>query len=314
MNSNQLTHGAISALVYFILLFMFIYIPILTIFVLFLLPVPFVVHTYRFGSRSTLLVGLGCLLLTVAATHLFVIFTTIMAISVGCVMGYYYVKKENAFFPILSGMIVYLGNYLLFFFIMYVFLDVNIVEVLEQFSKDAVILSEDQSGFLQIPLNDDIYENYEVVVANIMDRIPGLMMLFALLMASAHHVISRPLLSKLGEQPQCLPPIKEWNLPKSLLYYYLVAIILVLLDVAEPGGAFYYMVVNMHMVLEFLLLIQGLTFIAHYADVKQWGRAPLIIGIICSFLPVFSMIIRIFGILDIGLGLKERTKKSDTRG
>src|SRR5699024_6987261 len=81
-------------------------------------------------------------------------------------------------------------------------------------------------------------------------------------------------------------------------------------------------IANSMVILTTLMILQGYSFIFHYADVKKWPKVIPFIIVIISFLftlllmlfilflfliPLIMMlVIRLLGIIDLGFGLKKR--------
>ncbi|GGK30263.1 membrane protein [Caldalkalibacillus thermarum] len=310
-DTQRLVQGALMAALYLVLFLITVYVPFLGLIGLFFLPLPFIVHHLRFGLKSAALVGGVCLFLSPLLAPLPAVFVTLLAVSVGLVMGYYYGEKKAPFLPLLAGMLTYLANYVLAFLFTYLVLNLNMIDVFQQMMEDALIMTEQTAAFLPVPGDENALDVFQEMVDFMVYIFPGLLILSSMLMAGINHAAARPILSRIGFDIQSLPPFRQWNLPKSILFYYLVVLILILLQAVEEGSTWFMLVVNLHLILEILLLLQGLTFVAHFAYVKNIGRILVILAVILSFIPLFSSIIRIVGIIDLGFGLKERLQKAD---
>ncbi|MDQ0339298.1 uncharacterized protein YybS (DUF2232 family) [Caldalkalibacillus uzonensis] len=310
-STQRLVQGALMAALYMVLFLITVYVPFLGFISLFFLPLPFIVHHLRFGLKSGALVGGVCLFLSPLLAPLPALFLTLVAVSAGLVMGYYYGEKKSPFLPLLAGMLTYLANYVLAFLVTYFVFNLNMIDVLQQMMEDTLAITESTASFMPIPVDEDALAVYEEMVSFIVYIFPGLLILSSMLMAWINHAVARPILTRIGLDPQPLPPFRQWNLPKSILFYYLVVLILILLQVVEEGSTLLMLVVNLHLILELLILLQGFSFVAHFAYVKNIGRFLVILAVVLSLIPLFSSLIRIIGIIDLGFGLKERLKKAD---
>lgn len=309
LKTKQLTHGALMMAIFFVLLLIVLYVPLLNLITIFFIPLPFIVHMVRFDLHATLLTGVASLALTVILTPLPAVFITIAAVTVGMVMGHFYAQKKGPFLPMLAGMVTYIVNYVLLFLVSFFLLDINLLDSMEQMLRESLLMTENTAEFWNMPLDEELQMSFEEMVEGITYVFPAIMILSALMMSAVHHGISRSVLHRLGQRIQVLPPFREWNMPKSMLYYYLIALILVILGVLEEGGTLSFFVINLHMILEILLLIQGLTMIAHFAHSKGWGKiVPVGVIVLAVLIPLVANIVRIIGIFDLGFGLKQRVK------
>jgi uncharacterized protein YybS (DUF2232 family) len=310
-NIRSLTQGAISASIYLVLLLIVLYIPLINIVALLFLPLPFIVHMFRHGLKSSLLVGAVALLLTVivAPAPMVTLLMTFMAVSVGLVMGYFYKRGKGAFTPLLAGIIAYIFNYLFALMISYFFFEVNMIAAMEQYVQDMMTMTEETANFLQLPLDEEQLSLYKEYIHWVSYIFPAAMISSAMTMTGLHHLVSSPILTRLGHPIEKLPPFREWRLPKSILFYYLVSLTIILLGMMEEGSTLFLIVVNLQPILEILLYIQGLSVIAYFAHTKGFGKALPIISVIATLLlPILFMVVRIIGIFELGFGLKQRIK------
>lgn len=307
-STSALTQGAILTAIYLILLLIVTYIPLLNLVMLFFLPVPFMLHVYKHGLKAAALVALAALFLTPLMTPLPTIVITFFSASVGMVMGYSYVCKKGPFVPMLAGIITYIFNYLLAFVLAYLVFGVNVIDVMKQLMEETFSITEGTADFLKLPLDEEQLSQYKQTIQMIEVIFPALMIMSSIVMGLIHHVLSRPILTRLGCEIEKLPPFREWNLPKSILFYYLISLILLLIGMPE-GSTFFIITVNLHPILEFLLLIQGISVIAYFAHWRNIGKVLPIMAVIMIFLfPPSQFILRLLGIFELGFGLKQRMK------
>lgn len=306
--TTALTQGAILSAIYIILLIIVAYVPFINVVVLFFLPVPFIIHVYKQGLKAGVLIGLTALFLTPLFTPLVTIMLTFFAVTVGLAMGYFFVQKKGAFTPIIAAIITYIGNYLVIFLLAYLLFDLNLVNAVQQMMEESFTLTEQTAQFLNLPLDDQGLSQFKETLALIPVIFPALLIMSSIVMGFLHYLVSKPILNRVGCPVDDLPPFREWTLPKSLLFYYLGTLILLMVGLAEESTLFM-LVANLHPILEMLLLIQGLSVISYFAHWKGMGKALTIIAVILTFLvPIFQFIVRLLGIFDLGFGLKQKMR------
>jgi uncharacterized protein YybS (DUF2232 family) len=101
------------------------------------------------------------------------------------------------------------------------------------------------------------------------------------------------------------------KLPISIIWLYLIVVIASFFNL-DPDGMMFIGVQNALMILEILLAIQGFSFIFFFSHYKKWSKAIPILSIIITLLfPIILLyFVRILGIIDIGLNLRERLKQN----
>src|SRR5699024_1134402 len=102
-------------------------------------------------------------------------------------------------------------------------------------------------------------------------------------------------------------PFNKFNLPVSIIWLYLIALLASLFTNAEDSST-YIVAFNVITLLSALLIIQGFSFLFFYAYLKNWTKVIpfIILGLSVLFPLILMFIMRFIGILDIGLGLKKR--------
>jgi uncharacterized protein YybS (DUF2232 family) len=306
---KKFMYGAMSTLIYFVILLVILYIPILDIIALFLLPLPFLVYMFKYGVSSTITFSVVILLVTLLILPPIVILT-LMACIVGTVMGYFYQQKKGAFVPFMAGLLAYLFSFLLIFVISVYFFGFNFQESMAASMKDIVGFYEDNPIFDQLPLDEDPIAAFKEYIEMVATALPAILISTSLVMVAIQHKINRLVLARFGYYAEALPPFRTWAFPKSVLWYYLISMTLIFLGGLERGTAFYPILFNVHYILEIVMYLQGLAVIAFFSRAKKMGVTLPIIAILLTLLvaPIALVIIRMVGIFELGMGLRSRIK------
>lgn len=110
--------------------------------------------------------------------------------------------------------------------------------------------------------------------------------------------------------PAKLLPFREWKLPQSIVWYYLIVIVLGMMNL-EKGSLPYLAVINLSALLQLLLIIQGLSFVYYFFHKKGFSIGfPITITVFTIFIPYLLQLVRILGIIDLGFALRGRIKGS----
>lgn len=100
-------------------------------------------------------------------------------------------------------------------------------------------------------------------------------------------------------------PLYLWQLSKSIFIIYAIALLVSI--VTEPSTTAQSISLNFIIVLGFLLVIQGLSFIHYACTLKKF---PIGVTVLLIIVGIFSYpLTRLIGLLDLGLNLKSMLKK-----
>lgn len=309
--TNTMTQGALMAALYMLILLIFVYVPIISYIALIFLPLPFIVLMYHHGLKPTLVMVAVTLFITPLLTPLPVLFVTVIVAAVGVVMGYFYKQRKSGFLPLLSGIVTYIVTFVFSFVAINVILNINVMTLMSQLLQENIIMAEDMAAMIGVELDPEMVDVLHEMQRSFVYMIPGALIILSLFLTTLNHAASRLVFKRLGMNIESLPPFREWNFPRSVLFYYLITLLLRLFEVGDEGTVLYILVINSSIVLEVLMIIQGLTFIFYFSYVKKLGRFLPVLAVALSLIPLFSGIIRLIGIIDIGFDLKKRIKPAD---
>lgn len=221
----------------------------------------------------------------------------------GVVMGYLYKKRASALRTILSGAGTIIGLFLLMLLISTVFFKFNLVTAIEDIFNMAmeplqnVAESSVTGAAVWTPEMSQYFSN---IIARM---IPFAMIVCSLIMATVAHAVVRPALGSMGQIVPKLPPLRDWRMPRSLLWYYLVGFLLQMFGgEAVSQGFLGTILLNALPLLQFLFMIQAASLFFFAAYHRKWNPAiPVLLVVALFIVPP----LRIVGILDIAFPLRE---------
>ncbi|WP_160646008.1 DUF2232 domain-containing protein [Chengkuizengella marina] len=199
-------------------------------------------------------------------------------------------KKESAAVTIVIGTITML---VLFVSVLFVgsLLDFNISTAMEELVNEVV---------LQYPELSEI--TTEQTLMMLQNMLPFYLIMSSVFIVVISHWVSRVILQKMDIQIPKMKPIKDWKLPKSLIWYYLGALLLQLFMNPEEGSYTMLITVNLIPLLSFIFSIQAISFIFYIADLKKWRFLP-ILGIVLY--PFMYFVYSFLGMLDIAFDIRK---------
>ncbi|GGN95134.1 DUF2232 domain-containing protein [Saccharibacillus kuerlensis] len=124
----------------------------------------------------------------------------------------------------------------------------------------------------------------------------------SLVLAVITHAIVRPTLSSMGVAVPKLRPAHEWRLPRALLFYYFIVLILEIMTFNEADGFWKAAAINLLPLLQLGFTVQAVGFWFFIGHIKKWHRA---LSILMAVVTVIFPPMRIIGIIDLAFPLRE---------
>lgn len=307
MNSiRSITEGAILTALYSILLLAVLFIPLIGSLFLFILPVPFVIYVTRHTLKKGLLMLTVALFITYMVGSIATLPITLMFGTTGLIMGYIYSLKKGAYAILLSGSLGFIANFVLLFIVTNVFFHINFIEDTKKMMYQSMETAEKMVTSLGQPT--DQFEMMYQFIEMISYIVPSAMVITSIVLAFVTQFFANQILKRFKYEIKSFPPIRKWSFPKSLLWYYLIVTIIFMTG-PEQGTILFTIIINLFIVLEIIMTIQGFSFIFFYFHInKKPLTIPVVIVILSLFMTFLLSIIRILGIIDLGFNLRKRMK------
>jgi uncharacterized protein YybS (DUF2232 family) len=256
-------------------------------------PASFVIHIAIIGAAAFVLSGTyGPFLVTIG------FFFLVPAMA----MSHMYKRKSSARSAITVGFTIILLQLLLEIAIFYVQFEQNLGGELTRLLSDNLKQFETNGMFK----TGWATQTASQVSESIQQLLPTLLLLSACLLALVTHGLSRMSLRSIGVQTNSLPRAKDWRMPKSFVWYYLIALVA---SYFLAGGDYWSLAVtNLIPLLMFAFVVQGIGFAFFVADAKKWHRVvPFLLSIpIVLLVQPFYLI----GLLDVAFPLRRYFVKS----
>jgi uncharacterized protein YybS (DUF2232 family) len=252
-------------------------------------PKVFILHLIPIGVIAYFLSGVsGPIVLTLA------FFFLVPSLA----MGHVYKRGSTARLVILVGFVFVLAQLLL---------ELVLFSVLFNIDLKAELISMLTNNLKQFETGEGFAAGWAADMANaygdaIMKMLPMLLLLSAFFFTIVTHALSRLSLRTVGIQAPALPLAKTWRMPRSLVWYYVIAIIASYAIPGDSSGYWSIVVSNLEPVLQLVFAVQAIGFFFFLADAKKWPRiVPLLLCIpLMLFPPLF-----IIGLLDAAFPLRK---------
>ncbi|MDQ0974288.1 uncharacterized protein YybS (DUF2232 family) [Neobacillus niacini] len=312
-NVRKLTEGAILLAAFAVLLLLTIYVPFLGMIVNLFLAVPFMLFASKNDGKSNVVFIVASLLLSFIVGTIMSLPLTLAYGTTGVVIGYLIQKQKNMGVLFIAGSLVFLVNLIIIYVASIVLFKVDMITEMIEMMRESLNVSADLlKNFGNTQDSEKVLEQFNNGLNLIKTLIPTLFVLSSFLIVFIMQLISFPIIKRFGVRVEKWKSFKEISLPKSILYYFLLTLLVNMLMNPEEGSFWYMAIINMTYILQFLMILQGYTFIFYYFDKKGFSKAISITIAIVSFLiPIFLYIVGILGIIDLGFDLRKGFNKKE---
>lgn len=311
-NVHKLTEGAVLLAAFAVLMLITMYVPVLGLVSNLFLAVPFIL----FGVKNTRLYSFVFL---IAAILLSLIVGTLLAIPLtftygltGLVIGQLIKEKKSRISSFITATLVFLATILIQFGASIVFFNINFIKDSINLLRDSLNQSRGIIEGIGQGSGEKVIQQFEQSLVLLETITPSLFVLIALVGVLLIEVVSFPIVKRFGIEISNWKPFREMVLPKSILWYYLLAMLASFILNPEEGSYWYTALINLGFLLQLLLILQGLSLVFYFCHRKGMSKAVPITIIVFTFLiPIFLSIVRILGIIDLGFELRKRLEKSE---
>nr|WP_285859653.1 YybS family protein [Bacillus pumilus] len=287
----------------------YLYVPLLSIIFFLAAPIPIILYTIRHGLKKGIATGAIGIVISFLIGSINGLMTAPILIAVGLGMGVFYSRRQpgNA---IITGALIYLFSFLISFVVSVQLFQVDIMVIAKESIEQMIPMLESvlkQSGASEQDIAKQLKQFREMQDAAL-SALPVALLMLVTLTAFVNHWFVKPLIKRFVKDMPALKKFKDMRLPKSMVWYYLLTLLLMLIQ-TEKGSFLSLVQTSAFQILFILVLIQGFSFIFYYCHEKSISKAVPIFAIVLGVLyPPVAVIVRIIGIADIGFDLREKVK------
>ncbi|UOB79080.1 YybS family protein [Bacillus sp. ZJS3] len=306
-NTKFITEGAALLAIYAMLLLISMYVPILGAVVTFALPLPFILLTIRYKLSSAFVIFTAALFITVIVSQPMNLVKTTMFGLIGIVLGYMYKKQKKPVEILMAGTLAYLIGIMLIYVASIKFFNIDLMKQMQNMFNESMTQSEKIVTAAGMPISKEQKELFAQFNDVLQTLFPSLLVMVSVCFSWITVMISGSVLRKLKYDVIPWPKFKDIQLPKSIVWYYVIFILLSTFIKVEPTSYLHMVFSNLYVIFALLLVLQGLTFIAFLAHSKGFTKGvPIISFIACMFIPMLFPLVTILGIIDLGISLRSK--------
>ncbi|RPF51114.1 YybS family protein [Aquisalibacillus elongatus] len=309
LKSNAVKDGVVYTLVYIALLLLVLFIPFLSFFLMFVLPIPFILYAYKYETRQTGIFFIAVLLLS---TFFLIGITLPLTVFVGLggiVIGISLRNRRKILETLAYGTMAYTVGLALVYVITQFIFQVNWSQEIQEGLNESL---NTYMGFYDEfgDLSDEEREILSNQMNSMVDKVPTGMVIFGLFYAWITQLIGHKVIKRSEGVTFKFPKFREFTFPLALIWYFFIGVILTLIF-PERGDMLYLVGDNLYALTGLLLSIQGLSFIFFFNHHKKWPKfIPYIVIVLFVLQPILLLYpLRILGIIDLGFHLRDRLSK-----
>ena len=312
-NARKLTEGAILLAAFAVLLLLTIYVPVIGIIINFVLPLPFLIFAAKNNIKyvGAFLVA-GLFISFIAGSFMGIAMLFVYGLT-GTVMGYLLQKNRSRIALLVSSSLTFLAAVIILYVVSVIFFKFNLIHELTVAFKESAAMSQ---NMLQSLGKEDqiakLTEQNNNMIKMVSTLAPSALIMSSILSVYIIQLICFPLARRFGVNAQQWGNFRDLSLPRSLLWYYLIAMAANMLIHPQEGTYLYLALMNLVYILEMFMVLQGLSFLFYIFHQKSVTKGlRVIITILAIVIPIFLYIIRILGIIDLGFDLRKRVGKKE---
>lgn len=295
--------------IFSVMMLFYLYVPLLSIIFFLAAPIPIILYTIRHGLKKGIAAGAIGIVISFLIGSMAGLMSAPILIAVGLGMGAFYSRRQpgNA---IITGALIYLFSFLISFVVSVQLFQIDIMSIAKESIEQMMPMVESvlkQSGASKKDIAKQL-KQFKEMQDMALSALPVALLIAVTLMAFVNHWFVRPLLKRFVSDMPALKKFKDMRLPKSMVWYYLLTLLLMLIQ-TEKGSFLWLVQTSAFQILFILVLIQGFSFLFYYCHEKNISKAvPIFAVVLTVFFPPVGVIVRIIGIADIGFDLREKVK------
>lgn len=298
--TKQLAENALMLGIALVLLFLSTY-TVLGALAGILVPLPFLILGLNRTIPNMVWISLAFAFLGWIMTGPITAFAALEFAVWGAVMGIFYTRRGTALSGITAGAVAVFFGFVLMLAFMIFGMQTSFDSILQQASllRPSFVPKEQYDQYIELGKM----------------LLPASMVMFSFGSSAIVHWVARLVGRRLRRPVPALKPIREWTFPRSLLYYYFIAMIAMLVFGSSIQGTFWESaILNVKVMLDAIFALQGLSLCLFAAYLYGWKRLTSAL-VVCLFIfPFLTTILSLVGIFDLGIRLREKLETRVKRG
>ena len=310
--SRKLAHGAMMIALFTVLMAIVFYIPLANIIAAIIAPLPMIWYSANYNRKSSLLVAVIAVFITFFIGGLLLLPASLIFAAAGVAIGDAIYHKKSKVFMFISTSIVLLITFAIQYLISLRLFEVDFIRdslaLMKTSYMESIKMTESLTGQ---PVPKETMELANTMLDTLEMTLPASITFAMLFLTFIIITVNLPILKRLKVDVPKFAKFSELRLPRSVLWYYLIALSVNLFVRPEAGSSLAIIMLNISMVLWVLLTIQGISFIHFVIDAFGYPKFIKVLSTILA-IPLYSFVILV-GIVDLGFNarsyIQEKSQK-----
>ncbi|QNR67558.1 DUF2232 domain-containing protein [Paenibacillus sp. LX16] len=223
-------------------------------------------------------------------------------------MGRIYKKGGPAFQALMTGMGIILAELLVVLFIATYSFGFDLSQYLrDQAAISASIVQQVLSANPMFSNMNWTAEDTQKLGTMLIGKIPYVLIMTSFILAVITHALARPALSSLDVPVRKMKPAREWRLPRALIWYYLLAIVIEWIAGSSDSSWIQMVSISMLPLIHACFIIQTIGFVYFWTHSRKMSP---VIALLLSLVVLVFQPLRIIGIIDLAFPLREAITRS----
>ncbi|MGE6257616.1 YybS family protein [Heyndrickxia sporothermodurans] len=311
--THMLTEGALMLAVFTILLLIFNFVPFLSLVAVLILLTPFIIFSAKYSLKYSIVLLFGSIIISFLVGTFLLIPVAIAYGTTGIVIGYCIQRKKSKLTIYIAASLVFLLNTIVQYVVSIAFFKMDVLKDSIQFVRESMEKSMKIMDTFEKGYSDQMMDQFNMLVNSLTTLLPSLLLVTSFLVVWILLSINLPIAKRFQIEVPKWGSFRDLQIPKSVLWYYLITIVLTIILKPVQGTFENTALSNLNFIFQLLILLQGFSFLYFFSHEKKWPKAIPILLIIFSFLLLpLQYIIRILGIMDLGFNLRQMINRKSS--
>lgn len=301
-DTHSIVEGALLSAITIIISLAALYLPIIGVFASLIWPVPIIILGIRHGKVSILATIVSGVIVAMIEGPVHALTVVLGFGLIGIVMGWAIRKQYEPFKVLAIGAMASLVSKVILISISLFIMGINPIAEEIAIMRESISMVESMYGKMGVsPENlKTITQSFSKMIDLMAVAIPAILVLASLLDAFLSYVVTRGILSRLGQKLKGFTPFWMWRFPAYTVFLFLVGVLLAMIEAYWPHGILKTIGINLQMIFYFLFLIQGFSLMAYFMGKYNVAKILRVIAVLLAFFnPLFSQLVMWSGMFDI---------------
>ncbi|MEH7334598.1 YybS family protein [Neobacillus drentensis] len=308
-NVRKLTEGAILLAAFTVLLLITIYIPLVGSIINIVLPAPFIIFTAKNNIKNIAAFFVASIVISFIAASFMGLAMMLIYGTTGVIIGYMLQKNKSRSAILIASTLTIMAGMIIFFVVTSAFMKMDITHELQAALNQSLKQSEEIAKSVG---KEGQIEQLKKQVDMVITLLPSVLILGSIVASFIIQWVCFPIAKRFGVNVEPWGSLRNLSLPRSMLWYLLIALGANLLVRPEEGTYLFSVLTNAIYILGTFMVVQGLGFLFNIFHQRSIPKGIRVLVVILAFMiPIIHYIIMILGITDIGFDLRKRFAKKE---